>query len=263
MPIALFHGFTGDRTSWNELGDLCDLGDLWRPRQPDGAPRPDEAAALDLPGHGRGPSVRRGWRANLESIHDQLCTSLPGVNEGAGELLLIGYSLGARVALGLVAEGLADRAVLISVNPGIDDAERPARRASDATWAALLRDRGVAEFAARWAAQPLFASQSTALDEPARQRRLAQRLSQSAESLAQSLEHMGLAEMPDYRGDLPRLASQLIFVAGEHDPKFRSLLEPLAASSSIPLHLLPASGHDVPLEQPRALAELLARVIPI
>lgn len=256
MPIALFHGFTADRTSWNEL---CDL---WQPRPPDGSPLSDEAVALDLPGHGRGPSVRRGWRANLEAMHDQLCTSVPGVREGSGELTLIGYSLGARVALGLVAEGLADRAVLISVNPGIDDAERPARRTSDAAWASLLRDRGVAEFADRWAAQPLFASQSTSLDEPTRQRRLAQRLAQSAESLAQSLEHMGLAEMPDYRGALPRLASQLIFVAGEHDAKFRALLEPLAASSSIPLHLIPASGHDVPLEQPRALADLLARIIP-
>lgn len=256
MPIALLHGFTANRTSWNEV---CDL---WQPNLPDGTPPPNNAVALDLPGHGLGPPVRRGWRANLEAVHEQLCTGVPGAREGAGELIIIGYSLGARVALGLVAEGLADRAVLISVNPGINDAERAARRTSDAAWASLLRERGLAEFAERWAAQPLFASQSTTLDESTRQLRLAQRLAQSPEALAQSLEHMGLAEMPDYRGALPKLASQLTFVIGEHDAKFRSLVEPLAAAAAIPLHLIANSGHDVPLEQPRALAELLTRIIP-
>ena len=52
------------------------------------------------------------------------------------------------------------RAVLISVNPGIDDAERPARRAHDAAWARLLRERGLDAFLDAWEAQPLFATQA-------------------------------------------------------------------------------------------------------
>lgn len=258
MPIALFHGFTGDRTSWAEV---CDY---WQPDQPGGALATEEAMPLDLPGHGRiGPAVRQGWRANLEAVHALLTTCIPGVREGEGELIVVGYSLGARVALGLVAAELADRAVLVSVNPGIDEDERAARRASDAAWAALLRERGIAEFAARWTAQPLFASQARGPDEAARQRRQAVRLAQSAEALAQSLEQMGLAEMPDYRSALPRIAEQLVLVVGERDDKFRALAEQMVAvAPRLPLHVIAGSGHDIPLEQPRVLAELLTQVLP-
>jgi 2-succinyl-6-hydroxy-2,4-cyclohexadiene-1-carboxylate synthase len=195
-----------------------------------------------------------GWRANLEAICDEVGPDLR-------DATVVGYSLGARVALGLVAEGLARRAVLVSVNPGPGEPERAERRASDARWAALLRQQGVEVFAARWAAQPLFASQASTLDEAARQRRHAQRLAQSAEGLARSLEEMGLAEMPDYRGALGGLADRLTLVVGELDGKFRALGEEMRADAALPLHLVAQSGHDVPLEQPRALAELLARLL--
>lgn len=259
MPTVFLHGFTGDRASWDEVFAH------WQPDQPARALATEAATsvALDLPGHGAGPAVRRGWRANLEAMREQLGAQVAGARGGEGELVLVGYSLGARVALGMVAEGLADRAVLVSVNPGIDDAERAGRRASDAAWAALLRERGVAEFAERWAAQPLFASQASALvDEAARQRRRAQRLRQSAEALAQSLEQMGLAEMPDYRSRLPALATQLTLVVGAGDAKFRALAEQMAASAGLPLHVIAECGHDVPLEQPGALGALLGQLLP-
>jgi 2-succinyl-6-hydroxy-2,4-cyclohexadiene-1-carboxylate synthase len=260
MITLLLHGFSGDRTSWDEVGAR------WQPQQP----RESLASrlAIDLPGHGGGQRVRVGWRANLEAIGDEVGPSLR-------EATVVGYSLGARVALGLVAEGLARRAVLVSVNPGLASGSgsssepsllaaeraRAERRASDARWAALLREQGVAVFAERWAAQGLFASQAVTLDAAARQRRLAQRLAQSAEGLARSLEEMGLAEMPDYRGELARLADRLTLVVGELDAKFRALGEEMAAAASVPLHVIPQCGHDVPLEQPRALAELLSRLL--
>jgi 2-succinyl-6-hydroxy-2,4-cyclohexadiene-1-carboxylate synthase len=249
--IVLLHGFGGDRTSWDEV---CVH---WQPDQP--------VVALDLPGHGRGPLVRRGWQANLEAVRDEV----------GGERLrgatVVGYSLGARVALGLVARALARRAVLVSVNPGIDDGERRARRAADAQWTALLRDRGdgggdggddsvaISRWAERWTAQPLFASQAR-LDERARARRRAVRLAQAPEQLARSLEEMGLAEMPDYRGALPALAAQLELVVGQGDAKFAALAAQMVAlAPELPLHVVADCGHDVPLEQPRALAAILAR----
>lgn len=246
MITVLLHGFSGDRSSWDEV---CEH---WQPHQP---PQPPASRlAIDLPGHGRGPTVRSGWRANLEAICDEVGASLR-------EATVVGYSLGARVALGLVVAGLARRAVLVSVNPGIGEAERAARRSSDAQWAALLRQQGVAAFAERWAAQPLFAAQAETLDESARQRRRAQRLAQSSEGLARSLEEMGLAEMPDYRGELASLADRLTLIVGEHDAKFRALGEEMAATTGSHLHVIPRCGHDVPLEQPRALAALLAPLL--
>src|SRR6185369_6950562 len=73
--------------------------------------------------------------------------------------VVVGYSLGARVALGLVATRRAARAILVSVNPGLAEAERPARRASDAAWARMARARGIDDFVDAWEAQPLFETQ--------------------------------------------------------------------------------------------------------
>jgi 2-succinyl-6-hydroxy-2,4-cyclohexadiene-1-carboxylate synthase len=176
---------------------------------------------------------------------------MEAVAEEIGDSLIVGYSLGARVALGLVASGRCQRAILVSVNPGIPDAERAARRASDAAWAQLLRTRGLAGFLAAWEAQPLFATQSRVSPERLAARR-ARRLALDPEQLARSLEVMGLAEMPDYRGALD---DRVALIAGADDPKYAAI-----ARASGVRHEIIAGGHDLPLEQPAALAAAIARL---
>src|SRR5262245_28816608 len=128
---ALLHGFAGDPAVWDAV--------------------PFAGRVIALPGHGGG-DVRATWDDNLDAIAREI-----------GDVdIVVGYSLGARVALGLVATGRVPRVVLVSVNPGIADGERAARRASDAAWAAMLRERGIAAFVDAWQAQPLFASQARA-----------------------------------------------------------------------------------------------------
>lgn len=200
--------------------------------------------------------------ATAHAAAAKMAAGSAAVHESLRGAIAIGYSLGARVALGLVAEGLAARAVLIGVNPGLSSsAEREARRRADAQWVELLRGSGIAPFAERWAAQPLFASQAR-LSLEAQRRRQATRLAQDPESLARSLEEMGLAEMPDYRGTIAACAERLTLIVGERDAKFRGLAEELvAAEPALPLHVIADAGHDVLLEQPRALGELLARLV--
>lgn len=222
--IALVHGFAGDPSVWR---DVAIPG----------------ARAIALPGHGGG-LVQRGWDANLEVVASAL----------AGCDAVVGYSLGARIALGLVATGRIGRAVLIGVNPGISDDERPARRASDADWARVLRDDGIAEFVDRWAAQPLFATQARAAAERLAERRT-HRLRHDPEQLAQSLEQLGLAEMPDYRPNFPR--DRVTLIAGADDLKYVALARSLGA----PLETIDASGHDPTLEQPARLAGAIARML--
>ena len=231
MRVALLHGFAGDPSVWDDV-ELA--GEI-------------ERVAIALPGHVRACDVARDWEANLDLVARAI----------AGCELAIGYSLGARVALGLVARGAIQRAILISVNPGIDDGERAARRASDAAWTRVLRDDGIAAFADRWSAQPLFATQSRA--EPARlARRRAARLARDPEQLARSLEAMGLAEMPDYRAAFP--ADRVALVAGADDAKFAAIARSLAACGA-PLELLAGCGHDPTLEQPRALGAAISRLL--
>ncbi|MBA3398301.1 MAG: alpha/beta fold hydrolase [Deltaproteobacteria bacterium] len=223
MRIAYLHGFAGSPAAWDDVATQV------------------PGKALALPGHGGGP-VLDSWDANLGAVAEQL---------GDADLV-VGYSLGARVALGLVASDRAARAILISVNPGVDADARDARRVFDASWAAMLRERGLATFLDAWEAQPLFATQAQ-VPEDRRAARRARRLELDPEQLARSLETMGLAEMPDYHADIPRLAGRLFAIAGADDPKYAAI----ASSLGVPFAIIDGAGHDPLLEQPAALAAAL------
>ncbi len=226
MRVPLIHGFAGNPSAWDAtIAAWCG---------------PGEPFAIALPGHGGGP-VQGSWDGNLGAL-----------DLGDAEVA-VGYSLGARVALGLVASGRLQRAVLIGVNPGIPDDERAARRAADAAWARLLRERGVVAFADAWAALPLFASQRTVAPALLAVRR-AHRLALDPDELARCLEVMGLAEMPDLHGAVDDRCALLV---GELDDKFVAIAGELPA----PLEVIPGAGHDPTLEQPVALAAAIARAL--
>jgi pimeloyl-ACP methyl ester carboxylesterase len=222
--IAYVHGFAGSPEVWDDVAATCGDG-----------------VRVTLPGHG-GP-VLPTWNDNLAAIGD----AVGGVD------VVVGYSLGARVALGLVATGRVPRGILISVNPGIDDEARAPRRVIDAAWAALLRERGIAAFVAAWEAQPLFATQAR-VDPAQLAARRARRSALDAAGLARSLEVMGLAEMPDYRGAID---SRVALIAGADDAKY------LAIATGYPVHreIIAGSGHDPTLEQPAALAVAIRRLL--
>ena len=221
MTRAFLHGFAGDPSVWAGIA---------RPAAGD--------ACIALPGHGR--ELAPTWDANLDAIAAAI----------AGHDVVIGYSLGARIALGLIATGRAPRAILISVNPGITGAERPARRASDAAWARLLREHGIAAFVDAWQAQPLFATQERAPADRLAARR-ARRLALDPEQLARTFEVMGLAEMPDHTAAVT--ADRCRLIVGADDTKFLAIARTLPA----PLDVIADCGHDPTLEQPATLADLL------
>ncbi len=215
MRVAYLHGFLGSPAMWGTHA---------------------------LPGHGGGP-VRATWQDNLEAI----AAAIGDVDA------VVGYSLGARVATGLVVGGFVPRAVLISVNPGSSDDERPARRASDAGWAKLLREHGMVRFLDAWEAQPLFASQ-LAVDAAQMAERRRHRLAHDPGELARSLEVMGLAEMPDYR---TAIDDRFALIAGAEDPKYVSIARALPAS----LEVIAGAGHDPTLERPEETAAAIARAL--
>jgi len=221
VRCVLLHGFAGDPASWDDV--------------------PIDGERIALPGHVGGGPVERDWAGNIAAIAARIerCDAV------------VGYSLGARVALGLVIGGHAPRAVLISGNPGIADAERAARRAGDAVWAQLARERGTAAFIDAWQAQPLFATQQRAPAERLAARR-ARRLALDPEQLARSLEAMGLAEMPDYRA---LVDDRFALIVGADDARYVAIARALPA----PLEVVAGSGHDPLLEQPVALATAIAK----
>jgi len=231
LRYLLLHGFTGGPESLTVISP------------------PDGSVAPPLAGH-LGQPVVGGFWDEVERL-----AALGSDCQG-----LLGYSLGGRFALGMLAR-YPERfvhSVIMSAHPGLPTvAERDARRAGDARLVELLRGRGLSAFVEHWQALPLWASQG-ALPEAVKLAQRKLRLSHTAEGLAQSLIHHGLGEMPDLRPRLPAVRGEVDVVVGERDLKFVPLGQEL--SHLIPgakLTIVAGAGHNLLLERPALGAELL------
>lgn len=241
---TLLHGFTGSPQSFSRIVRLLDL-----------AHRPLIPA---LTGHGG------NWRGraadSFEHEVSRLLASQPDVERPR---LICGYSLGARVALGMLSRApkMFDGAVLIGLHPGLEaTTDRDERRALDAGRARLLREEGLAAFTDAWEALPLFASQR---DLPpyllAEQREW--RLEHHPEGLARSLEVLGLAEMPNYRAAMVSLDLPITLMTGSLDVKFSKMAKALASQNDrIRAEQVDGVGHNILLEAPSIVAAALKRV---
>jgi 2-succinyl-6-hydroxy-2,4-cyclohexadiene-1-carboxylate synthase len=187
---------------------------------------------------------------------------LAALASDANALHVVGYSLGARLALGLALRHPARvaRLTLVSAHPGLaTEAERATRRASDAAWCELLETRGLAAFAEAWAAQPLWASQAR-LSDVQRAKKQKERLEQDPAGLARSLRVTGLAEMPCYLPALAEIRVPTDVLAGALDQKFASLARTLANHiTRSRLEIVPDAGHDLLLERPDFITEVIRR----
>jgi 2-succinyl-6-hydroxy-2,4-cyclohexadiene-1-carboxylate synthase len=241
-PVLALHGFTGSPRSWDFLPDRKTLPRL-------------VPALVGHSGCDAGGEV-----TSFEAEVERLAALTPerGVH-------LVGYSLGARLALGLALmhPERVTRLTLLSCHPGLPtEAERAARRASDAAWCDILLTRGVPTFVDAWQAQALWASQAR-LPPALRQRRQSERLSHSAQGLAHSLRVTGLGEMPDYGARLSELRPPVTLLAGALDGKFSQLARQMSAQ--LPhalLEIVEGAGHDLLLERPELIAAVIRRGTP-
>jgi 2-succinyl-6-hydroxy-2,4-cyclohexadiene-1-carboxylate synthase len=233
--IVLLHGLAQPPTAW---GDTLAA---W----PGGAPAAIELEAPAAP----------AWDAALDELGGQ-------VARHAHRPIAIGYSQGARLALGLLSRDLVAAAALVSVNPGLpagDDDGRAARRAADRRWAHLVRTRGMTAFLDAWEAQPVLAS-AAAVDPERRRSRRRSREALDPEIVARSFEAIGLAEMPDLSDALVARADRVHLVVGGTDDKFVAIARALAARApGLVVDVVAGSGHDPTLDAPGPLAAALAR----
>lgn len=234
--LVLLHGFTGGPSSWDEVVAALPVG-----------PR---VLRETLCGHGaRELDTAEDFAEEVDRLAARLRQA------GVERAHLCGYSLGARVGLGLLVRhgALFGGATLVGGSAGLaTDEERRERARIEEGWMALLRE-GIEPFVTMWERLPLFATQrrGTAL---AAQR--ATRLLHRPEGLIRSLEVLGLARMPDLAPQLGGLAAPVELVTGALDDKFTRIARELVLR--VPRarhHVVEGVGHNVPLEAPGALAE--------
>jgi 2-succinyl-6-hydroxy-2,4-cyclohexadiene-1-carboxylate synthase len=173
---------------------------------------------------------------------------------------LVGYSLGARLALSVPGLGSADSPVagvcLVSCNPGLpleDDGARLARKAADDAWAQKMIDAPVAQIWKAWDAQPVFAGSAVPRREP--------RLPGPRVTLARAMRLASLGTQPDRRPVLRAWQRPLLWVTGERDAKFRAIAASLAADVPARFVTLEHAGHRAPWDNPAAFGDALGRWI--
>ncbi len=242
--VVLLHGFTGSTATWRTLAaGLQDryyvvLFDLWGHGQ---SSIPSDISAYDM----------SHQTADLE----QAVTAL-----GLEQFLLIGYSMGGRVALGY-ASAYPERIsglLLESASPGLaEERERQERRRNDSRLAERLRTEKLERFVDYWQGIPLFDTQRQ-LPSSVRETLRRERLNQSPEGLANSLEGIGTGSQPSYWKVLATLGFPVLLVTGKLDVKFTKLADEMERFfPNVGRKEVEGAGHAVHVEKPREFATIV------
>jgi len=249
LHIVALHGFVGSGADW----------DLPRQALAEAAPELDVTwTTPDLPGHGANlpraafPHTVPAMAASV-AAHLRTLPSPP---------ILLGYSMGGRVALRLAVDwpDLVGRLVLVGAHPGIEDQdERAARAEVDAGRAARIREIGAPAFCAEWSRVPIIATQDR-IPEPWRGAMAARRATNDTLGLSLAAEVGGTGSMEPLWDGLDGLTMPTLLVHGAEDRKYADLVAQMLHRG--PASLRPAriagAGHAAHLEASAAFAARLS-----
>jgi 2-succinyl-6-hydroxy-2,4-cyclohexadiene-1-carboxylate synthase len=243
--LVLLHGFTSSALGWGGLLDDFAAAGL-------------RVIAFDLHGHGRSDAPSDARRYTMEHCQADIIAALGLLGVHSGEAILLGYSMGGRIALYCAFSGYFRALILESASPGIEDEqERERRRLSDMALAESIEREGVAAFVERWERLPLFASQHN-LPASRRAALREQRLNNRAEGLANSLRGVGTGVQPALHSRLPTLDIPVLLIAGDLDKKFCEIARQMAQLlPHAQLRIVAGAGHTVHLEQPATFVDLV------
>jgi 2-succinyl-6-hydroxy-2,4-cyclohexadiene-1-carboxylate synthase len=235
-PLVLLHGFTQTARLWGPCGHaLAEEATL---------------VGIDLPGHAGSDAVRADLPTTAHLVGEAVRATV-----GEDPCDLLGYSLGARVALQVAVGGHMHlgRMVLIGATGGMEDPQaRQRRRVADEAMADALESSGdVDAFIARWVSGPMFARLGASAQPEERRRN-------SAAGLASSLRLAGTGTQEPLWPDLGAVTTPVLALAGTDDNRFsahalrlaRLLPDAVAA-------LIPGGGHAVHLAQPATTTRLI------
>lgn len=228
--LTFLHGFTQTKESWIPVIDVL--------------PQQYSFRLIDAPGHGES---KDGKRTLVEAGNDVAETMSIGV--------LIGYSMGARIALhtALQHPETVTALVLVSGTAGIDSEEdRAARRSSDESLAFKISEMGVPAFIDEWLSNPMFQGLSREMAD------IPLRCTNSADGLGDSLQFAGTGTQEPLWNQLHVLDIPVLIVVGEKDQKFTELgIRMCSLLPQCEIHVMKNVGHTCHLEDVKTFAEIL------
>lgn len=240
-PLLFLHGFLGNGRDWLPLAQSL-AGDY-------------HVLFVDLPGHGYSLAGEVGQEYTISTV----AAAVADLARELSEAVLIGYSLGGRIALATAVErgyklgGL----VLESANPGIEDAEERRQRAElDDQRARQLLRLGTKRFVEQWYQQDLFRSLHA---EPKRLAAMvAARSAGDAQELAVALRNLSVGRQQPLWDQLDSLKLPMLFVAGELDSRYVAIGRRIVEKAvNARLAIVADAGHNTHFEQPDGFANHL------
>lgn len=174
----------------------------------------------------------------------------------AAKKVFLGYSLGGRLGLHILKKHshYFDHFIFLSTHPGLQsNQEKEQRRAMDLQWSSEITDSHWDQFLAKWNSQSVF---QLSLHEP-------QRLKSNydLEKLRSSLDNWSLAIQEDLRLEIKKYQNKITWVIGQQDKKFLHLAEDLKQKKILLNFNRIFSGHRILFENPRAVSELLHKLL--
>ncbi len=234
------HGSVGMAADWRGFAKSAaarGIGtravDLWRFLEAGALPMPEFASAL------KDDALGQVFRGNCRA--------------------LLGYSMGGRLALRTLLEPGHpwQAAVIVSANPGLEDAaERAERRAADAAWATRALTGDWADFLVAWDSQPVLGKGQN------RDPQLSRSLIMRRREIARSFVDWSLGAQESLWDPLAEIEIPVLWIVGENDVKYRTLAERAAAlMPRATVAIAPGAGHRVPWEADAWFAETVAHFL--
>ncbi|MEZ8131228.1 2-succinyl-6-hydroxy-2,4-cyclohexadiene-1-carboxylate synthase [Enterovibrio norvegicus] len=242
--LVFLHGLLGSADDWKAVTEALSQDHF--------------CLAIDLPGHGESKHIPP---VSFEHTNTLIMQIIEKYVQGA--YWLVGYSLGARLAMMIAANHQADgasekathlRGLLIeSGHTGLPDSERESRWQNDCRWAHRFESEPIVDVLQDWYEQPVFSS----LNHAQKQSFVALRSDNLGVKVASMLRATSLSKQPELSEPLRQCELPLHYVCGQNDTKFSAV----AARSGFRFNVVPDAGHNIHAEQPRLFSQLIKKLI--
>jgi 2-succinyl-6-hydroxy-2,4-cyclohexadiene-1-carboxylate synthase len=184
-----------------------------------------------------------------------------GAPDGAERPVLVGYSLGGRLALRAAVRSPESfgAVVLVGSTAGIEEGPlRSTRAEADEKLASWIEAMPIEDIVSLWERQPLFADQSESLVEAQR----AGRLSHEPRSLALLLRTAGQGALQPVWHELHTFELPLLAIAGARDEGYTAAAKRIAATAPrARAAIVEDAGHAAHLQQPQRVADLITEFL--
>lgn len=220
--VYCLHGFLGLPSDWDFLG----------------TPKEASLEKVDI-FKVLSPSTDSNMMDWAESFNDQ-------VSKAAEKRILLGYSMGGRLALHCLIRNpsLWAGAVIVSANPAPLPEEREPRLAADETWAQCFENEPWESVVSTWENHPVFGGKPIPFVRRENDFRRA--------DLAGAFRAWSLGHQEDLTPRLSNLEVPILWITGEQDSRYHEIAKRVRAqvvNTPIEFVSIPDSGHRVPWEQ--------------